>query len=66
LIELKHFIFLQVSRDRAVKTWVFTEGAAIKVNENGYGSGYPNGRCHSSTFWLHITSGILLDNLSVG
>ncbi|XP_064630228.1 ribonuclease H2 subunit A-like [Lineus longissimus] len=34
-------ICAKVARDRAVKAWVFTEGAAIKVNENGFGSGYP-------------------------
>ena len=34
-------LFLQVARDRAVKNWHFVE--EIEMEENNFGSGYPNG-----------------------
>ncbi|XP_074642670.1 ribonuclease H2 subunit A-like [Tubulanus polymorphus] len=34
-------ICAKVARDRATKSWEFTEGEKIKVPEGGFGSGYP-------------------------
>jgi len=44
-------ICAKVSRDRALKEWVFPEGSNVVLEKGGWGSGYPAGQVK---YILHI------------